>query len=68
MRWIYIANKRAWPACCCTKRVRSGEKLAWLGLQEGALLAYVEREVPALTGWAFFFCGNGPRAVGCEDV
>ena len=40
--------------CYCTKRVRSGEKLAWLGLQNERFLAYVKGEVPALDGWAFF--------------
>lgn len=57
MRLIYIANTndpQASPMCYCAKRVRSSEKLAWLGPAEGALLAYVKVEVPALNVWAFF--------------
>lgn len=69
MRLIYIANYCKHTGCghreCtthCTKRVRSGEKLAWLGLQSERLLAYVKGEVSALKGWAFFLWQWAKRA------
>lgn len=73
MRLIYIASNKHTRAagiasvCSCTKRVRSGEKLAWLGLQKVRSWPVYTARYPLSKAGHFFFCGNGPRGRGCED-